>query len=204
MKAESEKTSLIESQVQLASVMAEQIGLALSNLQLRLNLREQAIHDPLTGLYNRYHLREALEQELNEAQKNGAPVSVVMIDLDYFKSLNTRYGHLNVDTLLGEFGRLMLSFTHKREVALRYGGDEFVLLMPETSVEQAAVRAEQFKRRVRQLVVPLGDQTIENLTLSIGIAGWPQHGSTFSELLKAADAALFRAKEFRDTVMIAG
>jgi diguanylate cyclase (GGDEF)-like protein/PAS domain S-box-containing protein len=195
--------SLMEAQIQLASAMAEQIGLALSNLQLRDNLHQQAIHDPLTGLYNRYHLRESLESELIVAEQTGAPVSVVMIDLDHFKAMNTRYGHLNVDALLSEFGKLMQSFAINGEVALRYGGDEFVLILPNTSLEQAGERAEQLRRRVRQLVVNLGGQSIQNLTLSIGIAGWPRHGRTFTELLKAADAALFRAKEERDRVVIA-
>lgn len=194
---------LMEAQVELASAMAEQIGLALSNLQLRDNLHQQAIHDPLTGLYNRYHLRNALESELAVSEQTGAPVSVVMIDLDHFKAMNTRYGHLNVDALLAEFGKLMHAFTINGEVALRYGGDEFVLILPNTSLEQAGERAEQLSRRVRQLVVNLGGQSIQNLTLSIGIAGWPRHGRTITELLKAADAALFRAKEDRDRVVIA-
>lgn len=86
---------------------------------------------------------------------------------------------------------------------MRYGGDEFVLILPGATLQQAAQRAEQFKRKVRQLVVYVGDQSIQNVTLSIGIAGWPMHGVTFTELLKAADKALFRAKEVRDHIIIA-
>jgi diguanylate cyclase (GGDEF)-like protein/PAS domain S-box-containing protein len=195
--------SLAEAQLQLASAMAEQIGLALSNMQLRDNLREQAIHDPLTRLYNRYHLREALESELAISEKTSKPMAVVMIDLDHFKQMNTRYGHLNVDVMLREFGRMMHAFVSNGEVALRYGGDEFVLILPNVTLDQAAERAEQLRRRVRQLTVHQGDLTIQDMTLSIGIAGWPMHGRTFTELLKAADAALFKAKEARDKVEIA-
>jgi diguanylate cyclase (GGDEF)-like protein/PAS domain S-box-containing protein len=195
--------AMAEDQFQLASAMAEQIGLALSNLQLRDNLHQQAIHDPLTGLYNRYYLREAIENELAIAEESGRPLAVVMIDLDHFKQMNTRYGHLNVDVMLSEFGKLIHAFSANGEVALRYGGDEFVLILPNATLEQAVERSEQLRRRVRQLTVHLGDLSIQNLTLSIGIAGWPMHGRTFGDLLKAADGALFHAKEERDRVEIA-
>jgi diguanylate cyclase (GGDEF)-like protein len=172
-------------------------------LQLRNNLREQAIRDPLTSLYNRYYLRQSLENALGLAEQTQRPLAVIMIDLDHFKEMNTRYGHLNVDALLNEFGKVMRDFTTNGEVALRYGGDEFVLILPDASLEQARERAEQFRHRVRQLVVHLGGQSIQNLTLSIGIAGWPKHGRTYDELLRAADAAMFLAKEQRDRVVIA-
>jgi diguanylate cyclase (GGDEF)-like protein/PAS domain S-box-containing protein len=195
---------VVETQIHLAMAMAEQIGLALSNLQLRDHLRQQAIHDPLTGLYNRYHLPEALETAQAQTTQAHTPLSVIMLDLDHFKAMNTRYGHLNVDLLLVEFGKLVRDFLSNGEVALRYGGDEFVLILPGTTLDQAAARARQLQDRVRQLVVPLDDQrSIRNLTLSIGIAGWPRHGSTFSALLQSADTALFRAKEKRDDVVIA-
>lgn len=167
-------------------------------------LRQLAIHDPLTGLYNRYHLPEALETAQSQAAQSCTPLSVIMLDLDHFKAMNTRYGHLNVDLLLVEFGKLVRDFLSDGEVALRYGGDEFVLILPNATLEQAAERARLLQDQVRRLVVPLDEQhAIQNLTLSIGIAGWPQHGSTFSELLQSADTALFRAKEKRDEVVIA-
>lgn len=204
MRGLSSEAAITGAQLGMALAMAEQIGLALSNLQLHENLRELAIHDPLTGLYNRYYLREAYENTLQVVQQTGQPVSMIMMDLDYFKAMNTRYGHVNADAVLAKFGSLLREFIANGEVAFRFGGDEFVLIIPNANLEQAAERANAFRQRVRRLVVQPGKQlVIKNLTVSVGISGWPEHGRTLDELLHAADTAMFRAKEQRDQVQIA-
>ena len=113
---------LTDAHQNLAAAVAEQIGLALSNLRLRDSLREQAIRDPLTGLYNRYHMEESLDRELSRATRSGRPVGVIMLDLDHFKELNTRFGHPNVDIMLREFGKMLQASIRSGDIACRYGG----------------------------------------------------------------------------------
>jgi len=162
--------------------------------RLQSELREQAIRDVLTGLYNRRHLDDMLPRILDRARKDSAPVSVVMLDIDDFKRVNDEHGHAVGDAILVRLGELLGSRTRPGDIACRYGGEEFVLVLPQASLSAAAGRAEQLRRRFATIEVPeLGPKRTP--TLTAGVAVFPDHGSTQDDLLRAADEALYRAKE---------
>jgi diguanylate cyclase (GGDEF)-like protein/PAS domain S-box-containing protein len=195
---------LEESKQRLAYTVVEQTGLALSNLELREALREQSIRDSLTGLYNRRYMEEVLKQQLSRVTRQLHPLGIIMIDIDHFKSFNDNYGHAAGDTLMRKLGLLLQRRIRGEDIACRYGGEEFVLIMPDASLETAQQRAEELRREARQLHVQDGDPSAEAITLSIGVAIYPQHGRTIENVLRAADSALYRAKqEGRDRVVVA-
>ncbi len=190
--------------LRILSAMAEQFGLALSNIQLREGLAEQAVHDPLTGLYNRYYMEEFLEKEIHRARRINKPVSVIMIDMDHFRDLNALYGHPNVDIALGEVGRLLAHSIRAEDVACRYGGDEFLLILPGTCSDITRERAEQLCQAVHSVFVQSDSRPPQPISFSVGIACFPEHGQSVKDLLRAADAAVFLAKDRgRDRVEIA-
>ncbi|HMD87877.1 MAG TPA: diguanylate cyclase [Anaerolineaceae bacterium] len=196
--------ALGEPHQQLAAAVADQIGLALSNLQLRDNLHEQAIRDPLTTLFNRYYMQESLEHELRRAERSGHSVTLLMVDLDHFKAFNDRYGHLSGDELLRGLGKLLKKMFRAGDILSRYGGDEFLLVLPEASIEIGLQRAEELRQNVKEMLIQIEDYPLENLTISIGISSWPQHGTTSAEVLRAADKALYQAKmQGRDRAIVA-
>ena len=203
LESRSEILPLADSQQKLAAAVAEQIGLALSNLRLRDNLREQAIRDPLTGLYNRYYMEESLARELSRAKRSGKPIGVIMLDLDHFKELNTRFGHPNVDVMLQDFGKMLQSSIRAGDIACRYGGDEFLLILPEASLKTTCDRALQLCQQVKKLVVRSEDQIYDQMTISVGVAVWPQNGQSTSDILHAVDTALLQAKKNHDCVITA-
>jgi diguanylate cyclase (GGDEF)-like protein/PAS domain S-box-containing protein len=187
---------------QMAQTVVEQMSLALSNLKLQERLREQAIRDPLTGLYNRYYMEESLEQELHRAERNAKMVSLIMLDFDHFRDLNTEFGHPNVDDMLREFGKLLKNSIRVGDIACRYGGDEFLVIMPEAGPETAMQRAEQLRQRVKTLAVRSPEGPFRYVTVSIGVASWPEHGRAAVDLLRAVDTALFQAKVRNDSVVL--
>jgi diguanylate cyclase (GGDEF)-like protein/PAS domain S-box-containing protein len=193
-----------QSAFRILSAMSEQFGLALTNIHLRESLSEQAVHDPLTNLYNRYYMEEFLEKELHRAHRSNKPVSVIMIDMDHFRDLNALFGHPNVDIALANVGDLLVHSIRAGDVACRYGGDEFLLILPEATVEVALERAEKMCSSVHNLFVQSESRPPQPITFSVGIACYPRHGQTVTELLRAADAAVFSAKDRgRDRVEIA-
>lgn len=187
---------------QLAESLAEQLGLVIANIRLRETLREQALHDPLTGLYNRYFMEESLDRELAQAERSNLPVSIIMLDLDHFKDLNTRFGHPNVDEMLGKFGVMLRNFVRQGDIACRYGGDEFLLIFPGAPIAAAFKRAEQLRQQVKLLSVRSENGDEKHLTVSIGVAAYPENGLTTASILRAADAALYQAKAIHDTVIL--
>ena len=198
------KENLGDAKLQLAYTVVEQTGMALSNLNLRAALREQSIRDPLTGLYNRRYMEEALKQHLSRVTRHLHPLGVMMIDIDHFKGFNDLYGHRAGDALLHELGKFLQKHIRAEDVACRYGGEEFLLIMPDTLQETALRRAEQLQQEVRALRVESAGQSHAEITLSVGVAIYPVHGSTIETLLRAADSALYRAKqEGRDQVIVA-
>ena len=198
-----QEENLEESKRQLAYIIVEQVGMALSNLKLREALREQSIRDPLTGLYNRRYMEEALKQQMSRVTRQLHPLGIIMIDIDHFKRFNDNYGHATGDALLRELAQLLQKRVRAEDIACRYGGEEFTLIMPDASLETAQQRAEELCAEVRRLRLH-GFESAEMLTLSVGIAIHPQHGRTIEDVLHAADSALYRAKqEGRDRVMIA-
>ena len=193
-----------QSSVRILSAMSEQFGLALTNIYLRESLSEQALHDPLTNLYNRYYMEEFLEKELHRARRSNKTVSVIMIDMDHFRDLNSLFGHPNVDIALAEVGDLLVHSIRAGDIACRYGGDEFLLILPEATIEVARERAEQMCMSVHNLSVQSESRPPQPISFSVGIASYPLHGQTVTELLRAADAAVFLAKDRgRDRVEIA-
>lgn len=185
---------LTESKRRLAIAMAEHIALALANLRLRETLHHQAIRDPLTGLYNRRHMEESLEREVHRAIRRDASLSVVMLDLDHFKQFNDTFGHSAGDALLQELGIYFQENIRGEDLACRFGGEEFVLIMPDATSQEAAFRMEELLSGMNKLRVDHRGQPLAATTFSAGVACLPHHGSTASALLQSADRALYRAK----------
>jgi diguanylate cyclase (GGDEF)-like protein len=187
----------------LAGAVAEHSALALGNLQLRETLRRQSIRDPLTGLFNRRYMEESLERELRRAARNQRTLGAIMIDMDHFKRFNDSFGHDAGDTLLKALGALLQESSRKDDIACRYGGEEFTLILPEASIEATSQRAEHLRQRVKNLSLEYRGQSLGQVTLSLGVAAFPQHGLTSDGLLRAADSALYQAKrEGRDRVVV--
>ena len=195
---------LLERKQRLALTVAGQLGLALTNLKMQESLREMAVRDPLTGLFNRRYLEETLEREFLRATRQGAPIALIMLDIDHFKRCNDTYGHDAGDVLLRELGVFLQKYCRGSDVACRYGGEEFVLTLPECSLEIAFHRAEEMRQAVKTLQVRYYHRTLEAITLSFGVAAFPEHGDNPDAVLKAADAAMYRAKQQgRDRVVVA-
>ena len=187
-----------------ALTVTEQISLALVNLRLREILGTQAVRDSLTGLYNRRYLEQALEREILRATRNHRTVGVLMLDLDHFKVFNDTHGHAAGDMLLRVLGDYLVTHVRQEDIACRYGGEEFVVILPEASLAMSQNRAEQIWKGVQGLHVNFHGELLRGVTASIGVAAFPAHGKTTSELLRAADAAMYSAKrEGRDRVAIA-
>jgi len=188
-----------------AHAIAEQIALALANVKLRETLRSESIRDALTGLFNRRYLEETLEREIQRAARNGPPLGVIMLDIDHFKRFNDTLGHEAGDALLHELGLFFLTRIRGADIACRYGGEEFTLVLPEAPLKATRQRAEELREGVKALRVQHRGQPLGPITLSLGVAGFPDHGSNKEVLLRAADAALYRAKqEGRDRVVVSG
>ena len=189
---------------QLAVTVSETIKLSLSNLKLRDELRHQAIHDPLTGLFNRRYLDETLPRELDRAQRLSAPLCIVMLDIDGFKQFNDSFGHGPGDSLLRDFAGILREHLRKSDISCRYGGDEFVLVMPNSSIADTQERMEQIRILLKGVQKKhLVTQSLDLITLSAGIAYMPEHGTTKKELIRAADEALYSAKNAgRDRIVV--
>lgn len=165
----------------------EQIG------RLQVALQEQAIRDGLTGLFNRRFLDETLEREVSRARREGGPLSLVMLDIDHFKQVNDTYGHQLGDEALKRLAAALVADVRTEDVACRYGGEEFVILLPNMPLATAAIRAESWRQAVEALVVPHGEKAVR-ITISLGVAAYPEHGVTPDELTRCADKALYEAK----------
>ncbi len=183
---------------------AEQIALALANLRLRDTLKSQSIRDPLTGLFNRRFLEESLERECRRSIRSNRPLSVMMLDIDHFKRFNDTFGHDAGDAVLREVGAVLRSFFRGEDVACRYGGEEFALVLTDTTAEGSLGRAMQLREQVHQLSLSFRRQSLGPVTISVGVAMLPHHATTAEALLRVADKALYRAKhEGRDRVVLA-
>jgi len=192
-----------DTQQRLAVSAASQIGLQLASLQLREALREQSIRDPLTNLFNRRFLEESLERELQIASRKQQSIAIIFLDLDNFKKFNDTFGHDAGDTVLKSFADLLRNFFRATDLCCRYGGEEFAIVLPESSSEDAAIRAEALRSEVKHLRVLYKKQKLGPLTISAGVAAFPEHGSTSAGLLKIADQCLYHAKSRRDAVKVA-
>jgi len=188
-----------------ALMFAEHIALALSNLSLRDKLRSQAIRDPLTGLFNRRYMEETLEREIRRATRHGFPIGIIMIDVDNLKSINDTHGHDAGDILLQTLGSLLVRVFRGEDVACRFGGDEFTVILPEASMTEVFRRAEQLREAFKKLELTHEGINFNPATLSIGVAAYPDHGSNAERLLQVSDMAAYSAKtQGRDRVVIGG
>ena len=191
-------------QILLAETFARQLSLSLSSLKMRDLLSNQALVDPLTGLYNRRYLDESLQRELYRAKRYSHPITLIMLDLDYFKNINDLYGHAAGDEVLKHIGLLLQEHSRKSDIACRFGGEEFILILPETTLHNALQRAEELQRSVAALNLSFEGETIKNLSISSGVAAYPQHGLSMKEIVTAADQALYKAKSLgRNRVEVA-
>ena len=196
---------LTTEQREAAVAAAEQISLAISNLRLQETLRTQSLRDPLTGLFNRRYLEASLARDLARAVRRSQPLAVLMMDIDHFKTFNDSHGHEAGDTTLMKFGELLASLSRSEDVACRYGGEEFMLVIQEADAGLALDRAEEIRRAANDMVIEYRRQTIGPVTVSIGVASYPMHGDTPEQLIRRADRALYIAKEQgRNRVWVAG
>jgi diguanylate cyclase (GGDEF)-like protein/PAS domain S-box-containing protein len=190
--------------VQRTAVVAEQIAMAVANLQLHDKLRNQSIRDPLTSLFNRRYTEETLVRELHRARRSGRPVAVLAIDIDHFKRFNDTFGHDAGDHVLREVAALITQQTRGGDVTSRMGGEELLVILPDAHLDDARARAEQIRTAVAALEVQHQAVALGLVTVSVGVAVFPTHGLQPDDLLRAADAALYGAKrDGRDRVVVA-
>jgi diguanylate cyclase (GGDEF)-like protein/PAS domain S-box-containing protein len=193
-----------ESELLITGSFAEQVGLSISNLRLQEALRQQSTRDVLTGLFNRRYLEESLEREIKRAARGDQNVAVVMFDLDHFKTFNDTFGHEAGDKVLRELGAFLSKNLRAEDIPCRFGGEEFVLILPGANCQGAASRAERLRSGVKELNVTHQGRSVGVISISIGVAAFPAHGLSVTELIATADGALYKAKrEGRDRVVVA-
>ncbi|MEO6155083.1 MAG: diguanylate cyclase [Thermomonas sp.] len=190
----SEMGDAMDGHQEIIKATAEQLSMALANLSLQERLRQQSIRDPLSGLFNRRYLEESATRELNRCMRRDLPLSLLMFDIDHFKSFNDSHGHAGGDAVLAHFGQLLQAMSRPEDIACRYGGEEFTLILPDASLASAQARAEAIRAAVETMRVPHLGKVLPQVTVSIGVAGYPGHGNTPEGLIQVADEALYRAK----------
>lgn len=196
--------TLQDSQQRLATSVASQIALSLASLNLRETLRDQSIRDPLTGLFNRRFMQESLDRELLRARRKKHPLTVLFLDLDQFKRFNDTFGHDAGDLVLRSMAEVFRQYFRGDDVVCRYGGEEFAVILPESTAKDAVLRANDLRAEAKKLQLKHQGRTLDPVSISAGIASFPEHGSTTEELLRVADQGLYQSKaDGRDRVTIA-
>lgn len=178
----------------LANMLAEQIALGISNIQLRETLRNQSLRDSLTGLYNRRYLEETLEREMRLCARQNTSLAALMIDIDHFKQFNDQFGHDAGDIVIQALAGVLRDFARKNDIVCRYGGEEFIIVMPEIELDMALKRTLALHNAIHELHLRYVGQTLPPITVSIGLALYPVHGENMHDLIAAADIALYQAK----------
>lgn len=179
-----------EREKQILEYVANEISGAIINAYLYHRLQEEACLDPLTGLFNRRYFNERFYEEIQRRERYGGVFSVAVCDLDFFKLYNDLYGHIAGDEILKEIGRIIKNSIRSVDIPFRYGGDEFVILLPDTELEDALSVTERIRKNIEE---EMKKRNI-SLTCSFGLASWPVDGTKGAELLSRADAAAFEAK----------
>lgn len=187
-------TDAMAEQRRLGLVCAEQISLAIANVKLRDQLRDQSIRDAVTGMFNRRYMLETCRREFARATRARQSVSILSIDVDHFKKFNDNHGHDAGDTVLRAVADCMKNSFREDDVACRFGGEEFVVLLPGATQEMAVQKAEDLRRKVEAVTVRYLDGTLPRITISIGVAAFPNAGDNPQAVLKVADEALYQAK----------
>ena len=173
---------------------ADHYALALANLHLRERLKIEAIHDPLTGVYNRHYMEESLEREILRAERHKTNVGLIMMDIDHFKRFNDTYGHDLGDCILRELVKCIRANLRAEDIICRYGGEEFFVIIPDIDPRDLLSRANYLCQEVRTSVQIMHRAQKLSITISLGVASFPEHGKTAQEALRAADQALYQAK----------
>ncbi len=202
---EKDRKRMIEAKQRVATNVTEQFALSLGNLKLRQILHYQSVRDQLTGLFNRRYMEETLHRETLRIERENSSLGIIMIDVDHFKNFNDKYGHETGDTLLREMGRYLKKNVRGGDIACRYGGEEFILILPGADIEVSKRRAEEIRKGIKKevKVTPAGHKP-RQVTISLGVAVYPQHANTPEETTAAADAALYKSKQAgRDCVTVA-
>jgi diguanylate cyclase (GGDEF)-like protein/PAS domain S-box-containing protein len=198
-----ESAAWLTAKKEIAARTAEPLSLALANTKLRATLREQANRDPLTGLHNRRYMEEALERELHRAGREQRGIGFIMGDIDHFKDFNDRYGHEAGDLMLKAVANTIKSSIRAEDIACRFGGEEFLIILPSASLSGTVERARQIHDDIRKICFDCNGNHISNVSISIGISSYPEYGSSNSALISAADMAMYNAKrEGRDRVCL--
>lgn len=178
----------------LAETVAEQAALSIANIDLQHNLHEQSIRDPLTGLYNRRHATELMYREQQRARRQNTPVGVILFDVDHFKRINDTFGHDAGDEVLRRIGTLLQKTLRAEDTPVRWGGEEFLVILPQTDLAHTVQRAEVLRQQVAStLDIQWHDKRIK-VTISAGVAAFPDHGDALETVITRADQALYRAK----------
>ncbi|HEX7672355.1 MAG TPA: diguanylate cyclase [Polyangiaceae bacterium] len=193
-KGDGSDAARMSEKAKLAKILADNIGLGIANLKLRESTKNLSIRDPLTGLFNRRYMQEALAQEQHRTTRNNTRLAVLMIDIDHFKKFNDEFGHDGGDAILAALGGFLKSQVRRSDIACRYGGEEFALILSPSTIEGAALRAEKIRADASLLRVSHGGRDLGPVTLSVGVAILPDHGDDATSIVKAADVALYRAK----------
>lgn len=190
-----DSSDLSDEILRVAGVLAEQLSLALGNLRLQETLRSRSERDPLTDLYNRRHLELSAERELARATRHGNSLAFIMIDVDHFKLFNDNHGHEAGDAVLREVAEVLKRHSRVEDIACRFGGEEFLLVLAGCTLEDAYQKAEAIREAIAQLRVTASGAVLSRITASLGIACYPQHGQRTEDLIRAADVALYKAKD---------
>src|SRR5579872_361095 len=194
----------LHAQARLGVTVASQIALSLASLRLRENLRDQSIRDPLTGLFNRRFMQESLEREIIRSRRKNHPLSLLFLDIDHFKRFNDTFGHDAGDFVLQSVADVLRNYFRGDDVACRCGGEEFAVILPESLAHDAASRADGLRNELRELKLQHRNTRLGPISVSVGVAAFPEHSSTSEELLKVADQCLYQAKTSgRDRVIMA-
>jgi diguanylate cyclase (GGDEF)-like protein len=182
-------------EIRLLSILAEQAAVTIERGEAMRSLEQLAITDGLTRVFNHRYFRLRLDQEIRRARRYQLPLSLLMIDVDHFKAINDRCGHETGNRILIEVAGILRRNMRETEIVTRYGGEEFALILPQTRAEDALVPAERVRRLVEEHPFAPTDGTPLSVTISVGVAGYPEHAAAPEELLQQADAALYAAKE---------
>jgi diguanylate cyclase (GGDEF)-like protein/PAS domain S-box-containing protein len=199
------RAALLADRERLVETLGKQLALALGNIRLRATLREQSARDSLTGLFNRRYMEESLDREIRRAAREGYGLGLLLADLDNFKQLNDAFGHAAGDAVLRRTGRFLGAAIRGEDIPCRYGGEEFVVILPKASLDDTYRRAEALREGIK--AGPFEEPTglYPTATMSVGVAAYPEHGSSAAQLILAADSAMYLAKgQGRDRVVVAG
>ncbi len=185
---------LTEAKQQLGVAVAEQTSLSLANLQMRTALRQQSLRDPMTGLFNRRFLEEWVEREISRAERAGNSLGFIMLDIDGFKQFNDIHGHAAGDSVLAAVAAVIRASVRAGDIPCRYGGEEFLVLVADIDLDSLYVRADRLRESVAVAQVEYLGSVLPTVTISAGIALYPEHGTTSAKVIQEADAALYVAK----------